>query len=823
MPVNACRRAVRKIVDDTVAYATGAFENLKGARTIFKRTFNRSQDFIRSLGPTGEVLADQVEEVGRRALVRNGVQWQQLRIAMKGLSLKERTQIAQFLNKRTKNIDPALRPIADNVRKVLDRDMNAYAQLGGMRTMFNGQKVTPKGSGKPFPQVPNAQGEQVLRASAQRGLGHPKVAAAAQRMVAEGLYPDAKSAVAALQRYQRERVRAVNGYLQLSRVELPRDLVEWDPMSVLPGTIERNAFTLEGMRRWGPEFDGLSSMIRQLGDESGADHARSVGDFLNAHFGVNPAQRADARVAGAFSNFETVSKLSGMWSWLLNFGQQFTATARHPISVQLKALRDLPPIAQNFMRSSKAINEAIERTGAVSGRSTLTELTKQTKVGKKISDVMLAPFTTVAKSNEARSAWVARLAIERDIKELIRLEGQSSTLGRVFDSFRSLAVDPKGATRRRIEDAGIDPAEAMSRFQKGGRLSPLELAAVMQRATENEQFALNMLTTPIWWTNQPWLRLAFKFKTFSVRQTGFIWKNAVREGMLGNFAPGLKIFAALAIMGEAYHLARDQVEDSDRSLTRKLQNTAPEERDAQLVAASILANIAAQGGLGIIADLEWGLADWAFGPAGGTISTIGTTLAHFNQDPKLGALAVKEALRDEIVPLRQAQDIITSLTEEHDSETARFRLYHRLRGAAFEWERGQEEGTLPGELTRRVDRMLQGTPSFPISSKTLRYEYAARAVTAGSVDDATEFLTDVLSAAESRDDLDKLFRGAQSSRRSRAPMGNLNEEQRTEFLRTLSPEMRRDAVRIRREWIRDYDKALKAARTTARRSLRQGR
>src|SRR5690606_34313111 len=194
------------------------------------------------------------------------------------------------------------------VRGILDRDMREAAALGVQRRLAGGRRVELRGSGKAFPQTPNAEGEKFLRDVIREGLSNPRVLREAQRAVQRG---EAESLEDALAQYRElwGNLRGVHGYFERTRVELPEEFVEWNPNRVLPSLIERNALFVEGVREWGVNFDRARGRIERLRAERGSAVADPIEDFFTYEFGARRVNPDDAGVAQAISNFETVTKL----------------------------------------------------------------------------------------------------------------------------------------------------------------------------------------------------------------------------------------------------------------------------------------------------------------------------------------------------------------------------------------------------------------------------------------------------------------------------------------------------------------------------------
>jgi len=826
--INKCFRLGNALREDTEESIDRAAEMPHHVGTLMRWLGQRGVNFIRDFGPAGEELAHQVEEVVRPAMARAGTQTEIAMQSLKGLNRPERELVAQIVDKQVPESaakgDARVLHAAQVIRDRLDVDMNASDAVGMRRRLAPGVRAPIKGSGHAFPTELNRAGRQVLEEAHRLGLGSGKVKALVERMVSEGRAESEDMALEQLRRLRDRMLRGTNHYIESVRTWLPPELREWDPRSVLPRTFKRNAFTLEGVRRWGDQFEALNGPLSQLSRESGAGAAEVTEQFIKYHFGV--AGRVPLwhqRVANAWSNWETVSKLSGIFSPILNFGQRFTNTADAPIIAQLRALKDLPPVANTWMKSAELIKSDIRKTGAISGMNPLTELARQGPVARKISQIVLSPFGAVARGNEYYSALVGRYALEADMEALGRVAGADNPLSKMWQAVRHLAIDPQGAIERRIARRGIDPQEAMGMLQRGERITADQYTVAMQKAIEDDQFALNALTEQVWWGQSPWMRLAFKFKTFGVRQVELIYNRVAHEAMLGNFAPGLKFLAATALMGEAYHLSRDLISGSDLSAVSLLKSRDPSKRNPQEVAARIASDFVAQGGVGMMADLHYGIGNFVQGPAGSSARNVLDAAINIELDPRQTLLALRSLASNEVVPARQAGSLLEQARQHFAGQTDRYRQYHQLRSAAYNFANAKGQQTFAAKTEAAVLRAMQGQEAFQPTARSLRYRYSAAAITANDVDQASSYLSEIFSTATTPAELKSLMRGVQSSMRRQAPMGNLSEQDRRRFLALMPPADRMQAQRLRSVWIRDYERAIQIARQKAAARSRQQR
>lgn len=814
---NKCLRAMEGLRDELRDFRRELAETPGAAGQLFRSLFHTSEGFLRTLGPAGEEIADGLVRVSRRSNRRAATGQQRVSDALRGMNVTSRERAAKAMNGRVSmaELSPEEQAAARRMSEVMDQDLRA-AQLLEVQRHGVGRTRPIRGSGKPFPQVLNARGREVMDELREQGAASARARWVAQRMVDDGRFETIEEALDELLRFREQQMRGVNPYFERERVELPEELLEWDPAKVLPGLLERNARFLEGVREWGNDHEILSRLIGRVRREFSPGAARVVDDFFKTEFGVEGiVPEWSQKFFGTMNNWQTLSKLSGIFSWLLNYGQRFANTADLPVSAHWRAMKAAPPVAREWMRHTDEVIREVERSGAIRASNPLIELSDEAPL-EFITRQAIRPFLAVARGNEFKSAIINKYALDANIERLIELNGDRGTLKRMMDSMRHLAIDPEGVVRRRLERSGLDmsPDEAAELIASGGRLTEAQYAAVMQKAVESEQFALNLITKPIWWSNNPALRLAWKFKTFGIRQTEFIWERAVKEFAYGNFMPAARFAAAFALMGEVYHVSRDLITGSDKSVTSAIVNQDPEDRDPTDIAMRIIGNMTQQGFFGLLADLGWGLAQWAGGPAMSTVQNLGRLAQDVAWDPtsiQQIQLAVRDFAREEVVPLDQVSQLLSQAEARLRGQGDRVAQYHRFRNQAFEFVRQQEAGGVPGRVQQTVQRALSGTESFQRGERSVRYRYISQALTAGDVDNATEYMVGLLENADDRAERGAIVDGIMASAQSQSPMGPIPGDLTREFLESL-PEDRAEELRtLQQRWMRDFGTALREA------------
>lgn len=824
----------RAVVGETKA-TLGDLARARG--TLAQRlgmVFSRGTTWMESLGESGKKLAADVRAVDQRAAERLGRNASDIRDILADVAKEQREIIARVVNLRPlpggNKVPRSLHTKAQQLREVLDRDMHEFSALGGTR-LVNGEYMPVRGSGKAFPQVPNKAGLKVLEAAHRQGLAHPRVAAIAEQMVRRGQAIDVEDALSRILRYREERLRGVNRYLERTRLELPDDLVEWDPAKVLPLTLERNARTVEGVRQWGLGFEKAHELIGRAGAESDPAYGRAIGDFFRHHFGrYGGVPRVDAKVAAALSNYQTTARLGlSVLSTLRQIGQRITNTSTQPLSAQLQALRDYPPFLHRWMEGARQLEREIERTGAVRYGTALGNVEHEGSIPAKIAagSLKLSGFAGAEKGNQVHSAIVARYALERDIDALGQL-GQAEGLRAALLALREGAVPlpwARSATRnareaieRRLGRAGLSDDRIREILTSGGRATPEEIATAMHRLVSDTQFPLTLATERIWWGTHPWVRLLAKFKHFAFEQTGLIYRDVFQEAQRGNVAPLVKFTAATFLMGELYNIARDTLTGREESFAVAGARGSLEKEPAQEIAFRILGNIADGGGVGVLADLVYGLDNFALGPMGTTWANLKASAGDALARPEQAGRAAWEFVRRESSAVRQLTPAARRIEELFGRDNRRYFDYHQTRNAVFRFNDREEAPSVGERAAQMVGKVIEGRTEFPQNERSLSYRYAADAITAGDVDGAAEYLAALLRDAEDREERDAIVAGMEASMRSNAPLGPLNEEEERAFLLSLPKERRGPIRRLNREWQRDYEQAIRRAQSLARQS-----
>lgn len=816
---------IPKAVEEAAGLGSRALHSARsmgeGGLSIGRWLTDRATGYMERLGKAGKQLADDTKDVDRRAHKQAATDAIELRHLFKGLDRKQRETLAKAMNKRIP-VPAGAEETIGTMRKVLDRAMNE-ANVVGLKRTVAGAKVDIKGSGKAFPQVPNATGRQMLDELGTKGLASPRVMRAIENVVnAErkrrggrtGHPPSEKEqlrALAQLKRLADQQRRGINPYFERTRIELPEDMIEWDPARVLPGLIQKNWMLVEGARKWGADFSGQEALTQTIAYDIDAYHAKVVGDYLKTQYGVSGLvdTKLDKAVRGV-SNYETFSKMGfSVLSALRNMGGRFSNLFAYDPAVQLRAHADYPPFINQLFKASRELGEKMERTGAVRANSALADI-ETGAPGYGLTSASMAMFKPVERGNQILTAHVAGLQLAADIDRLARAKPQSG-LAKMLDSLVSTTGlrDTAGGVRRRVERAGLTPERITEILaDPEHRITPAELEAAAYHAVNDTQFAMSLATNPVWWNSRPVVRLMWKFKTWPVRQIGLVYNNVAKEAVKGNFAPLVRFMVAMTITGELYHEIRDVVSGRDDSI---LSAALSGETDMGEYAQRVKNSFVAGGGLGLLADLTYGISDMAGGPAMATARNLMEAAAAFAQRPTVlqGQAAARKFIREEFSIAKQIGKQADRIDRAFFNENNVAGEYGKIRAKGFAYR-----DEIKGGTGKTISEALTGR-TFNFGPNSLPYEYAARQVTVGDEDDAAVYLASVLKDAA---DLRAAVAGVRQSMASKAPLGAVAEKDRAKFLATLTPEERAAALKLDREWRARYSRALSAAIRKARES-----
>ncbi|MCB7129171.1 MAG: hypothetical protein J3T61_06515, partial [Candidatus Brocadiales bacterium] len=640
-------------------------------KKVLERFVRRGTTHMRKLGAGGVELARDIDEITFNVQREANNDALDIREIMKGLTPKERTRVAMVTDNEIPIHTQTKRVVerSNRLRKVLDRQLEAFTEVGGRRRLGGpgDEQIPAGGGGRAFPQVPNKEGRAVLK-ELSTGAMTPRVVQAAEWLVEKGKAKNYDEAIQQLSLIRNSQLRSVNPYFERTRTPLPTYLREWDPYKVLSGSMERNWMTIEGIRKWGwdekgESFPGANELIGKIAQEKPTD-AELVHQFIRSSFGFGSkasesAQRISRDLrAVQFVGKIAVSPLTITRNMIDRFAKGYTTGG---LSITLRATLKFPPIVNVFIKSSRQIKEQMIRSGAVFSHGSIAE---GVEPGGIIMKMIGKPFTASERGNQIYEAVVAKLKLERDIQLYLEAKPESR-LGKIFKAIQGLGENTEKQITDRIKEAGLAEKSTEEMVDllaksKGADLLPIEIQAVLHRAVRDQAFPVILSTKRLWWEDSPFAKVLTQFKVWPIEQVGFIYRSAMKQAHKGNVLPLVRFIVGVIIAGELYNIARDAVYDKEEALLTNLRRR-PDKRNAKDI-AWILYKDALDGGLvGMFADLAWGIWDWALGPTAGTIGELGKTILSAIRRPGLTVSAIKKAMRRDVSAVRQAEGVLNKI------------------------------------------------------------------------------------------------------------------------------------------------------------------
>ncbi len=772
-----------------------------GTIDAIRRNISRAEDAVGHWGSAGKKVQRDLREISARTAINTGNTSQNIRAILKGLNAKDKVTVSQLSDGAISAEGQPNRLIkrAKQLKEQLDIMQNE-ALVVGLRK----GKLT----GKAFPQVPNKKGRDFLIEAEIKGKQSHRVFAWAQNKVSEGKFKDIDSAIAALQNYRRTRLRGTEGYFEGARViELDLDMREWSPDKILPGIIEGGWESIEGARQWGVTQDGnfkdIRTSIERIRGEIGVDQANLLEDYIEAQYGQSRASVAAKKWNKRARAIQFVGKLAlSPLTITKNMWDRYQKGMTHgTIGTNIRATIKFPPFLNKFMKTSQRIQDEMIRRGAVLGHGHLSEGFAS---GGAISKFLGQPFALSERGNQTYIAIVKKLQLEADIKRLNEMGGENGTVGKMYNRLLTIIGQSQLQTRKRLLTNLTNEQLADALSQE--KISDEVLSEVLHRTVTDSAFPLTLASKRMWWGNRPFVQTMTQFKIWSADQMRFMYKDVLKYTVAtGDPSRLTRFLIGTWIAGEIYNIARDFLTDKDDSLVSTLQD--PDGRNVKEISKSI-ANALIDGGIiGMLADLTYGLSDWAFGPTVGSIESLARVAIAVKNDPATTVDGLKKFLLEDIPAAKQAQGVLDRIDRTFFDENNLTEKYAEWRKRSFDFRRKKGELTA---IERTTGRVIFGRPARLPGPRTLSLEMISRQVLVGDFDDAADYIKGILRDAPI-DKVKGVFQGIQVSGRNRSPMGNISQKNLPLFLSQFSVEGQAEIVKLQIKWMEGYKKATEIA------------
>ena len=799
-----------KVVKTTVETKTNAIKanvkeaSVEAAGTVdaIRRNVLRAEDAVGFWGTAGKKVQRDLREISARTAINVGNTSQNIRAILKGLNSKEKTIVAQLTDKAISKKGQPRRLVERARLLTVELDlMQIEAQDVGLR----------KGelTGKAFPQVPNKKGKAFLEEAETKGAKSHRVFAWAQNKVTEGKFDTVDSAIAALQNYRRTRLRGTEGYFEGKRtIELDLDMREWSPDKILSGIIEGGWEAIEGARQWGVTKDGnfkdIRTSIERLRGEVGNDQANLLEDYIKAQYGQSRASITAKKWTKTARSIQFAGKLAlSPLTITRNILDRYAKGLSHgTIGTNIRATLKFPPFLNVWMKTSRKIQDEMIRQGAVLGHGHLSEGFAS---GGVISKFLGQAFAQSERGNQTYIALVKKLQLEADIKRLHEMGGESGTVGKMYDRMLTIVGQSQLQTRKRaLTDLTNEQlAEAMTKKE----IDDDVMSEVLHRVVTDSAFPLTLASKRMWWGNRPFVQTMTQFKVWSADQMRFIYKDVIKYTVAtGDPSRLARFILGTWLAGEIYNIARDFLKGRDESLLSTLKDE--DGRNVKDISKSI-GNALVDGGIiGMLADLTYGITDWAFGPTVGSIESIARTAIAVKNDPATTVDGLKKFILEDIPAAKQAQGVLDRIDrtffEKEENLTAN---YAKWRRRSFDFRKKKGELTAAERLTGKI---LLGRGERIPGPRSLSLEMIARQVLVGDADDAADYIVGIIkdTKPEKLRDLRASFR---QSAVNNSPLGNIAKKDIPEFLGQFSKEGQAEIVSLQRQWKKNYNEAIALA------------
>ena len=312
-----------------------------------------------------------------------------------------------------------------------------------------------------------------------------------------------------------------HGYLETKRkFNLPEELLETDPVTLMAVYDSRLGRRVETAKMWGRDNQAINKAISEIGNASDQRRLTTLVDQITGFAEVDLSRKMSPELRSLVTNFmgfEAMTKIAGGDATIANIFQPLISTipslgigrtAKGFIKLLDKDFRNnLPTVYTDFIRE-------------IVGESSNTNLMR--KASELAGKVSL--FTPINKFNNMLASATAKIAID-DYVKMYQKNSNSRSGKYAKDKLRKLF---------NIDVERIDS------------LTNNKLASSMASFAKKSQLQRDYLREPVWLSN-PATRPFVLFKSFGVKQAGFITEQIRDEWNRGNPL----ILARLAMGGMA--------------------------------------------------------------------------------------------------------------------------------------------------------------------------------------------------------------------------------------------------------------------------------
>jgi len=410
-----------------------------------------------------------------------------------------------------------------------------------------------------------------------------------------------------------------------------------DPIAMLDSNAQNWGRMVGRSRALGPKGEKWQEGIKRLVEEKGPEVAKNIDHAARRDFNFIPPKN---RAADVLTTFEAMTKMS--LSFVSNASQPAMNVVVNGLSDTVKGIWDtihsaasrgsMNPITKELGIVRKAAEDAL--------RHEMGGTIVSTRFGQ-VADKILAPFMKV------EGPWNSNLAAASGQRTMQRLSKklESLTFEEGTDASARLAkveTALRPSEWRNLKKSDLNINEIKSRIaSSGGGLNWNEIRRGSWGMVDRTQFLQRPTAVPYLTRSSSMARVLTQMKSFSMRATGMIMEEVVKEAKLGNYAPLARLAVTFPIVGEASRQA-------NTVLRHPITGKEEFPTDAQGLIKRALEDSIYVGGIGIFSDAvraaARGKESWTGFFAGPGITDIGSEVKSIYDmaQHRFGGLAEKQ-------------------------------------------------------------------------------------------------------------------------------------------------------------------------------------
>jgi hypothetical protein len=453
-----------------------------------------------------------------------------------------------------------------------------------------------------------------------------------------------------------------------------------------------------------------------------------------------------------------------------------------PFSVNLQAYAKYPPFINAWFASGRAIEKEMIRRGAVFGHGSIAE---GVEVGESPVSMLGKPFTESERGNQVTYAIIKKMQLERDIKQLMKMQGENGSVHNVFKRLGWILGQSEKQVRNRLlmDMSNEQLADALAK----GEMNDDLMSEVIHRTVRDLAFPITVSSKRNWWDNHPMVRVLAQFKVWPVEQLNFMYQDALKNSIKNRDPARLvRILVGLWFGGELYNIIRDFLTNRDESLYSTLKD--PSQRNIWEVTKAIGNDMLDGGFIGMLADLNYGIVSWLAGPTGGTSGRMAESLIESILRPSQVKDASKKFLLKEVAPLNQAKGLLDRIDRKFFDDRNLTENFLKWRKHSWEYRNLKDFPMRPWpQVQKNFINMIAGfKKSFP-TFDSLGLEIIGNNVLVGDIETAADYISFIINNTKP-EDADGLVQKFTTSARNRSPYGNISQDEIPKFLAQFHPE-----------------------------------